>query len=115
MSDLDLHAAFGSVTEEDGARVVAFAASDDPEDGYVFVQQDMIDPKAPLYLEVSDEIFGGYDALEAVQLGEGLITLTIRPDMEMRFGAVAKVHVHWNAATDGGAEAAKALATMTAR
>jgi hypothetical protein len=36
MSDLELHAAFGSVTEEDGARVVAFAASDDAEDGYVF-------------------------------------------------------------------------------
>jgi hypothetical protein len=115
MSDLELHAAFGSVTEDDGARVVAFAASDDPEDGYVFVQQDMADTSAPLYLEVSDEIFGGFDALEAVHFSEGLITLTIRPDMAMRFGAVAKVLVHWNDATEGGADAAGALEAMTAR
>jgi hypothetical protein len=115
MSDLELHAAFGSLTEDDGARVVAFAASDDPEDGYVFVQQDVADPKAPLYLEVSDEIFGGYDALEGVSFAEGLITLTIRPDMVMRFGAVAQVLVHWDDTTEGGAEAAAALQAMTAR
>jgi hypothetical protein len=69
----------------------------------------------PLYLEVSDEIFGGYDALESVQFGDGLITLTIRPAMVMRFGAVAHVLVHWTDATDGGAEAASALQAMTAR
>lgn len=115
MSDLELHAAFASVTEDDGARVVAFAASDDPEDGYVFVQQDMADPTAPVYLEVSDEIFGGYDALEGVSFADGLITLTIRPDMVMRFGAVAKVLVRWTDATVDGAEAAAALEAMIAR
>ncbi len=115
MSDLELHAAFGSVTEDDGARVVAFAVTDDAEDGYVFVQQDMADPSAPLYLEVSDEIFGAFDALEAVTFADGLITLTLRADMVMRFGAVARVHVHWNDKTDGGAEAAEALRAMTAR
>lgn len=115
MSDLELHAAFGSVTEDEGARVVAFAASDDPEDGYVFVQQDITDPAAPLYLEVSDEIFGDYDALDAVSFADGLITLTIKADMVMRFGAVAQVLVHWDAATEGGAEAAAALEAMTAR
>lgn len=112
MSDLDLSAAFGTVTEDDGVRVVAFTASDDPEDGYVFVQQDMADPKAPLYLEVSDEIFGGYDALEGITFGDGLITLTIRPAMVMRFGAVSRVQIRFDAATEGGHEAAIALQAM---
>ncbi|MES2144730.1 MAG: hypothetical protein V4516_10325 [Pseudomonadota bacterium] len=115
MSELELHAAFGSVHDDDGARVVAFAASDDPEDGYVFVQADITSPAAPLYLEVSDEIFGAFDALEAVHFGDGLIALTIRPAMAMRFGAVSRVLVHWDDATDGGAEAAAALQAMMAR
>lgn len=112
MSDLELHAAFGSVSDDDGARVVAFSASDDPEDGYVFVQQDLTDPAAPLYLEVSDEIFGDYDALAASVITDALITLTIRPDMAMRFGAVDRVLIHVDAATEGGAEAMAALRAM---
>ena len=112
MSDLALFAAFGSVTEDDGVRVVAFAASEDPEDGYVFVQQDMADPTAPLYLEVSDEIFGGHDALQGSVFGEGLITLEIRPDMVMRFGAIDRVQIHLDAGTEGGAEAMAALRVM---
>ena len=109
MSDLELRPAFCTVTEDDGARVVAFAASDDPEDGYVFVQQDMAAPETPLYLEVSDEIFGAHDALQDVIFADDLITLILRPDMVMRFGAVAQVHIHKGPETDGWEKAAIAL------
>jgi hypothetical protein len=110
--DLTMKAAFASVEEDDGVRVVAFAVSNDPEDGYVFVQQDMADPAAPLYLEVSDEIFGAYDALESVDFGAGAVTLTIRPALVMRFGAVARVVVQTDAQTQGAEEAIAALKLM---
>ncbi len=114
MSDLELRPTFCTVTEEDGARVVAFAASEDPEDGYVFVQQDMTDPAAPLYLEISDEIFGAHDALHEATFADGLITLILRPEMVMRFGAVAQVQIHRGPDTDGWDEAEIALRAIIA-
>jgi hypothetical protein len=112
VSDLELRPVFCTVTDDDGARVVAFAASDDPEDGYVFVQQDMTAPAAPLYLEVSDEIFGAHDALQGVTFTDDLITLVLKPEMVMRFGAVAQVLIYKAPDSLGWDEAATALRAM---
>jgi hypothetical protein len=114
VSDLELRALFCTVNDDDGARVVAFAASDDPEDGYVFLQQDISDPAVPLYLEVSDEIFGAHDAVQAVRFTDNLITLVLKPEMVMRFGAVAQVQIHKGPDTQGWDEAATALRAMVA-
>lgn len=114
MSDLELRPVFCTVTDDDGARVVAFAASDDPEDGYVFVQQDISDPAVPLYLEVSDEIFGAHDAVQAVTFTDDLITLVLKPEMVMRFGAVAQIQIHKGPEAVGWDEAATALRAMVA-
>ncbi|MBD3765399.1 MAG: hypothetical protein IE927_11925 [Rhodobacterales bacterium] len=114
-ADIELTARQVQRIDEDGLLTLVFAASDDPEDGYVLIQWEPARPEVAPWVEVSDEIFGAQDAIEALQVGPASFALTIRPALVSRFGMVGTVEVRVPAATPGGAEALTALATLPTR
>ncbi len=89
---------------------VAFAASDDPEDGYILFRRDA----ARIWLEVSDEIFGAYDAIEAFEITPARIVVTIRTTMAMRFGMIRSVTIRPAKDAEGWDEASAALKALLA-
>lgn len=92
MADIEIRARAFWVDTGGGEHAVGFAASEDPEDGYVVFEGRPGD-RAGLYLEVSDEIFGGKDAVERVEFTEAGFTVTIRPAMRAKLGMVDAVAV----------------------
>ena len=107
MADIEIRArAFWTDTE--GAEyAVGFAASEDPEDGYVIFEGVPGDRKG-LYLEVSDDIFAAKDAVGDVVFGAAGFTLTIRPEMAAKLGMVNEVVVFVDA-DDADGQAALAV------
>lgn len=107
MADIEIRARAFWTDTEGGEHAVGFAASEDPEDGYVIFEGRPGDRKG-LYLEVSDEIFAAKDAVEAVVFTAERFTLTIRPAMQAKLGMVGEVVVHV-AADDADGQAALAV------
>lgn len=106
-ADIEIRARAFWADTEGGEHAVGFAASEDPEDGYVIFEGRPGDRKG-LYLEVSDEIFAAKDAVEDVAFNEGGFVLTIRPAMQAKLGMVATVAV-FVAAEDADGQAALAV------
>ena len=104
MADIEIRAQAFWTDVEGGSLAVGFAASEDPEDGYVVFEGQPGDRKG-LYLEVSDEIFAAKDAVEAVDFTADGFTLTIRPAMAAKLGMVHSVAVFVRA-DDGDGQAA---------
>jgi len=103
-ADIEIRArAFWTDTEGD-EHAVGFAASEDPEDGYVIFEGRPGDRKG-LYLEVSDDIFAAKDAVEGVEFTSGGFVLTIRAAMQAKLGMVGTVAVDV-AADDADGQAA---------
>ncbi|NBE06900.1 hypothetical protein [Paragemmobacter ruber] len=108
MADIEIRArAFWTDVEGDSL-AVGFAASEDPEDGYVVFEGRPGDRKG-LYLEVSDEIFAAKDAVEAVTFTEAGFVVAIRPAMMAKLGMVGEVAVFVDA---GDADGHAALAVL---
>lgn len=103
-ADIEITARAFWTDTEGGDHAVGFAASEDPEDGYVIFEGRPGDRKG-LYLEVSDEIFAAKDAVEAVEYTAEGFVLTIRPAMQAKLGMVGKVAV-FVAAGDAEGQAA---------
>ena len=106
-ADIEIRARAFWADTEGGEHAVGFAASEDPEDGYVIFEGRPGDRKG-LYLEVSDEIFAAKDAVEGVSFSDAGFVLTIRPAMQAKLGMVATVAV-FVAAEDADGQAALAV------
>ena len=85
MADIEIRARAFWTDTEGAEHAVGFAASEDPEDGYVLFEGVPGDRKG-LYLEVSDDIFAAKDAVGDVVFNAGGFTLTIRPEMAAKLG-----------------------------
>ena len=107
MADIEIRARAFWTDTEGGDHAVGFAASEDPEDGYVVFEGKPGDRKG-LYVEVSDEIFAAKDAVEAVAFSDEGFVLTIKPAMQAKLGMVREVAV-FVAADDGDGQAALAV------
>lgn len=93
MADIEIRALAFWTHVEGRERAVGFAASEDPEDGYVLFEGELGQPRDALYVEVSDEIFGAEGAVEAVDFATDGFTLRLKPDMAAKFGMVQAVRV----------------------
>lgn len=91
-ADIEIRARAFWTDTEGGEHAVGFAASEDPEDGYVIFEGKPGDRKG-LYVEVSDEIFAAKDAVEAVVFTDQGFVLTIRASMQAKLGMVSEVAV----------------------
>ncbi len=107
MADIEIRARAFWTDVEGAEHAVGFAASEDPEDGYVILEGRPGDRKG-LYLEVSDEIFAAKDAVEAVEFTDTGFTLAIRPAMAAKLGMVSAVVV-FVGADDADGQAALAV------
>ena len=106
-ADIEIRARAFWTDTEGGEHAVGFAASEDPEDGYVIFEGKPGDRKG-LYLEVSDEIFAAKDAVESVVFSETGFVLTIKPAMQAKLGMVGEVAV-FVGADDADGQAALAV------
>lgn len=106
-ADIEIRARAFWADTEGGEHAVGFAASEDPEDGYVIFEGRPGDRKG-LYLEVSDEIFAAKDAVEGLAFSPEGFVVTIRPAMQAKLGMVATVAV-FVAAEDADGQAALAV------
>ncbi|ESW62574.1 MAG: hypothetical protein Q27BPR15_00510 [Rhodobacter sp. CACIA14H1] len=106
-ADIEIRARAFWTDTEGGDHAVGFAASEDPEDGYVIFEGRPGDRKG-LYLEVSDDIFAAKDAVEGVAFQPDGFVLTIRPSMQAKLGMVGTVAV-FVAADDADGQAALAV------
>ncbi len=107
-ADIEIIAAYCEALDEDGEVLAAFAASDDPDDGYALFRLD----GARLWLEVSDEIFGAHDALEAITVEDARIALVIRPAQVARLGMIRSVEIRPAPGAEDWAEAVALLRRM---
>lgn len=107
MADIEIRARAFWTDTEGAEHAVGFAASEDPEDGYVLFEGVPGDRKG-LYLEVSDDIFAAKDAVGDVVFDAGGFTLTIRPEMAAKLGMVHAVAVFVDA-DDADGQAALAV------
>ncbi len=107
MADIEIRARAFWTDVEGAEHAVGFAASEDPEDGYVILEGRPGDRKG-LYLELSDEIFAAKDAVETVEFTDTGFTLTIRPAMAAKLGMVSAVVV-FVGADDADGQAALAV------
>jgi hypothetical protein len=106
-ADIEIRARAFWTDTEGGEHAVGFAASEDPEDGYVIFEGKPGDRKG-LYLEVSDDIFAAKDAVEGVEFTADGFVLTIRPSMQAKLGMVGTVAV-FVAGDDADGQAALAV------
>lgn len=105
MADIEIVAEYCEALDEPDETFAAFAASEDPEEGYALFRRE----GAKLWTEVSDEIFGAHDALETVEIGEGRIALAIRPALAARFGMIRSVEIRRGRQAEGWDEAVALL------
>lgn len=109
MADIEMTAAYASIVEDEGQLFVGFAEGEDEDEGYALFRQSVTG--GPVWFEVTDEVFGGFDAVERADVVEGRLTIVIRPEMQTRFGGVARVLIHLGEA-EGAAEAVAAVHGM---
>ena len=114
MADIEIKArAFWTDTSGDSI-AVGFAATEDPEDGYVLFEGEKGAALKAIYVEVSDDIFGADDAIESVAYAEAGFTLTLTAKAAPKFGMVREVAVTIDAADAEGMAALTLLKTLIA-
>lgn len=108
--DVEIHAAYASVVEDEGTLFVGFPEGEDETDPYVLFRQEI--PGGPVWFEMDDEFFGADDAVERLDwMGNGL-TIHIAEAARARLGQVAIVAVNLPRDCEEAGEAAVALAQM---
>ena len=114
MADIEIKArAFWTDSEGDSI-AVGFAATEDPEDGYVLFEGKKGAAKKAVYVEVSDDIFGADDAIETVAYTDAGFTLTLTAKAAPKFGMVREVVVAIDPADADGMAALAVLKTLVA-
>lgn len=108
IADITIHAAYGSVVEDDGQVFIGFAAGEDEAEGYVLFRQSI--GGGPLWLEVNDETFGATDGIASVQPIENGILIAIKPEHTARFGWATTVEVRIDVATEDAEATLAAIA-----
>ncbi|MEI4471027.1 hypothetical protein [Frigidibacter sp. MR17.24] len=112
MADIEIRAEICTAETDAENTIVGFAVSEDEEDGYILFQQDGAPGTGPVWLEVSDEIFGAHDAIEAIDIADGLIRVSIRPGLVAKFGMIRDVEVRPAKGVAGWSEARALLRRM---
>ncbi|WP_149141189.1 hypothetical protein [Gemmobacter caeruleus] len=107
MSELVVKAAYASVTEVEGEGFVGFV--DAREENYALFRQPLAG--GPVWFEVNDEDFGAEDAIAALALAEGSLTVTLRPERIGRFGYASRVAIRLKSC-DGAEPALARLRAM---
>jgi hypothetical protein len=110
MADITIHAAYGSVVEDEGQLFIGFAEGEDEEEGYVLFRQSV--GGGPVWFEVNDEGFGAEGAVEAVTSGPKGIEIALKPDMASTFGWAQTVAVRIGSDCEDAAPALEALQAM---
>lgn len=93
MADIEIKARAFWIDTEGGSHAAGFAASEDPEDGYVLFEGKPGAALAALYVEVSDDIFASDKAVEQVAFRDDGFTLTLLESAAPKFGMVRVVDV----------------------
>lgn len=109
MADIEIRALAFWTHVEGRERAAGFAASEDPEDGYVLFEGEVGQPRDAIYIEVSDEIFGAEGGLEDVTFGPDGFVLTLKETMAAKFGMVRVVKVAVEPLDADGQHAIKVL------
>jgi hypothetical protein len=110
MADIKLHAAYGSVVEDEGQLFIGFAAGEDEADGYVLFRQAL--GGGPVWFEVNDDSFGAEAALVQVTLGRQGLDIVLRPDLAATFGWATSVEVGIGPDCEDAEPALRALREM---
>ena len=92
MADIEIKARAFWTDATDREHAVGFAASEDPDDGYVLFEGKPGAAAGP-FIEVSDEIFGAQEAVERVVFDALGFTLMIRATAAAKLGMVRAVRV----------------------
>ncbi len=112
MADIDIHAAYASVVEdeEDGFLFIGFAEGEEEDEPYALFRQALTG--GPVWFEVNDETFGAEDAVVSVVVGPMGLTITLRPTAAAHFGFATTVLVTMGPACEDGAQALVSLREM---
>lgn len=109
MADIEIKARAFWIDTEGGSHAAGFAASEDPEDGYVLFEGKPGAALSAIYTEVSDDIFGSDKAIESLAFREDGFTLTLLESAAPKFGMVRVVDVKIDAADADGQAALTVL------
>ena len=109
MADIEIRALAFWTHSEGRERAAGFAASEDPEDGYVLFEGEVGHPRDAIYVEVSDEIFGAEGGIEQVTFAPDGFTLALKESLAHKFGMVREVKVLVEPMDDDGQHALKVL------
>lgn len=114
MADIEIRAdnCLAETSAED--TLVAFAVSEDEEDGYVLFQIDGAPGSGPVWLEVSDDIFGAHDAIEKLDIADDHVVVTVKPACVARMGMIRAVDIRPGRRAEGWAEAVALLRRIAA-
>lgn len=82
MADLVVKAAYATVAEDDGLRFIGFV--DALDEAYALFRQPLAG--GPVWVEVNDEDFGAEDAIAAIEVREGSLEVTLKPELAGDFG-----------------------------
>jgi hypothetical protein len=115
MADIKIKARAFWTDIENGTTAVGFAASENPDDGYVLFEGIPGATIKTIYVEISDEIFGADNAIETVVFSDAGFTLTLTPRAARRFGMVREVEVHVAANDTDGQSTIAALKILLGR
>ena len=102
MPDIELKALAFWRAREDGDISVGFAASEDPEDGYVLFDGPEGGSADDILTEVSDEIFAAHGAIGRVVFDAAGFTLTVAKGAVAKLGMVESVRVSVDPGDDLG-------------
>lgn len=100
--DIEIKALAFWRARDDGDIAVGFAASEDPEDGYVLFDGPEGGSPDDILTEVSDEIFAATGAIGRVVFDAAGFTLTVARDAVRKLGMVETVRVMVDPADDVG-------------
>ena len=110
MADITIHAAYGSVVEDEGLLFVGFAEGEDEDEGYVLFRQPV--SGGPVLFEVNDETFGAEQAIWSVTRDGTGLDIAIRPECQAAFGFAASVSIRIGPACEDAGPALDALQQM---
>ncbi len=112
MADIEIHAAYASVVEddEDAMLFIGFAQGEEDDEPYALFRQPI--GGGPVWFEVNDEDFGAEDAVQSVVIGADGVAITLRPGASALFGQASTVRIAMGPHTEDGAQALVALREM---
>jgi hypothetical protein len=110
MADIEIKAAYASVVEDDGTLFIGFAEGEEEDEGYVLFRQPV--EGGPIWFEVTDEAFGGENAVESVVAGPEGFEVIIQAQSVGAFGWARVIAVTIGPEAEGRDDAFAALEAM---